>query len=598
MKIKIFALLLTVVVALLSFVACGDDSGKTNGDGGTGGNGGNGGNGGGETCQHTFSEAWASDKSSHWHQATCEHGEIKDSLAYHSDVDEDGKCDVCEYEVGHSHYYATSWSYDEEYHWKAAICTHKDEKNNYALHYDDNQNGECDICKGHVHIVGPSGFCQTEGCGKPMTEIDKSNFESIVNAVLNQSSLVNGVEIQFVQNAPSNNADYYDSEHKVWQSYNRSIKQNISVLFGKNGYVHSFTNSEITSGLGSHQTVTNSTFESWYEAYGKGAFGVVSENGEAIKLASIETSMLDGSLYTLSTVASAYGTENFLYELYLASQGNNARDFAVVYATDENKINFRFNILSVNEITGTNVTVTPGDGETGDQVQTSESSTVYNVHYYEIEASFSYDERFVLTNLDVSLKVYTNEAGTLNDKSKNLKDVTLKYYPENGTFDFVKYDASYNPDGDDHYRVVDKSELNPVSYSYSVTQSAGDRTADNEHSKESLTPKSFNLYTDIERTTKLEGTVNVAFREFIYIYLDGSVDYVFDLVDYEILDANGNVIEGTDIMEGNSDKFKAALTYGPEEGRYFMLFPLKSGNYTLVITYQGKIAHQVNIVVK
>ena len=585
MKTKIIALLLVVVMSVLSFAACGGND--------------KGGNGGDKECQHTFSEAWSTDASKHWHQATCQHGELNEGLGYHADSDEDGKCDVCQYEVGHAHKYASKWSSDEDHHWKAAICSHKDEITDYALHSDVDEDGVCDLCAGHVHIAGPSGFCKVESCGKPMTEIDENNFKEIIDAVSNQGSLVNAVEIEYVQNIPSNNKDYYNSEQQVWQSYNRTTKQNISILFGKNGYVHGLTNGTTTTGKEvSHHVTTNSTIEYWYEKDGTNAFGVVSEDGEDIRIVSVSVDNLLGNLYTLSTVASGYGTENFLYSLYEASQLALPENFEAISYPDEKKVIFKFNVLDVQKIEGTDVTVTPGEGEEGDQVVSGEATLNYTVNYFEVEVSFTYNDLYVITSLDTTCKVYTNEAGTINDQSKNIKDINLKYYPETGTFDFVLYDESYTSADNDHYRVVDKSQLNPASYRYTVTQTVGERTAENEYNKASFTPDSFNIYTDIERTTEVGTTINVATYEFIHIYLDHSIDYVPDLLSFKILDSKGNELKGIDVMEGDSEIFRASLTYNADDGRFFMIFPKKAGNYTLIITYQGKISHEISIVVK
>jgi len=593
MKTRIIALLLVACMLFLTLASCGGDE-TTNTDNG-------GGNQNGEHV-HTFSESWTSNATQHWHKATCEHGEIKDSLGEHKDVNEDGLCDVCDYEVGHEHTFADEWSFDDNYHWKGASCSHKVEQDEIDLHSDDDSNGECDICGGHVHAVGSTGFCKYEGCSKPLEDIDASDFATIITAVTNQGSLVNKVDIVFNQRVSSDNKDYYDGENKSWQSYNISTKHDITVLFGKNGYVNNFTSSQVTTGLGSHESTSNSTFESWYEKDGSSVFGVVSENGGPVVLSAQDPDRLYGNLYTLSTVASGYGTENFLYSIYETAKSSNARDLVANCNEADRKVSFSFNLLVVNKLTGTNVDVSAGGGETGDQVQTGESVTTYNVNYFEVEVSFSYDDMYVITEMEATCKSYTNNAGQLSDRTPNLKDVNIKYYPETGKFDFVKYDETYNPDGDDHYRVVDKSQLTPVSYSYKITQTVGDRTEKNEYPKSSFIPASFDIFTDTELTAKIEGGITVANRNFIYIYIGNckpegsSLDFVHDLISYEILDSKGKVIKGTDIMEGNSEVIKASFTLS-EKGRYFMIFPMKAGSYTFNINYMGETVYAVPITI-
>lgn len=86
-------------------------------------------------CEHTFSEKWYSDATQHWHPATCEHAETERSgLAPHVDADENGLCDVCEYEVKHTHTYNSDWTITDTHHWYAATCSHTEEKHSYSTH--------------------------------------------------------------------------------------------------------------------------------------------------------------------------------------------------------------------------------------------------------------------------------------------------------------------------------------------------------------------------------------------------------------------------------------------------------------------------------
>ena len=599
MKMKIFALILVALIAMLSFASCDDE---------TTDNGGNNNGGGGNQHQHTFSENWSSNATKHWHQATCEHGEIKDGNADHVDADEDGKCDVCNYEVGHTHSFATTWSYDESNHWRAATCSHKDEKKAISLHTDNNEDGTCDICKGHVHVKGPAGICIIEGCGKALEEIDKSNLAGIINAVVNQGSLVNGTYIKLYEKITSNNEDKYDSANGIWKSYNTTNEETINVTFGKNGYVNRFVESTITKGkTEAHYSITESTYESWYEIDGKEVFGVASENGADVVRVTANSDHLLGNLFSLSDIASGYGTENFLYSLYEASQGENVKDFVIEIDEDSSRISFSFSILAIDKIEGTEVNENENynpDDENSGAYESGDRVTSYYVQYVEVELSFTYNELFVITSLDASCKVYKNNAGQLEAKSENVKDVNLKYDPVTGEVYFVKYDASYTSEDGDNYRIVDKSEVTPASYSYSVTQTVGDRTAENEYSKSYFTPKSFDIFSDVDKTQKIEGTIEGEYKKFIYIYFGNyqpagaSIDYVFDLIDFTILDSKGNPIEGTDAMDGDSTVIKTAYVFDENGERHIFVYPLKTGKYTIVITYNGKIAHQVAITVK
>lgn len=48
--------------------------------------------------RHTFSGEWSTGDGQHWHASNCGH-DVKDSLGNHADNDNDGKCDVCGYDL-------------------------------------------------------------------------------------------------------------------------------------------------------------------------------------------------------------------------------------------------------------------------------------------------------------------------------------------------------------------------------------------------------------------------------------------------------------------------------------------------------------------
>lgn len=58
-----------------------------------------GGNSGPEKHQHTFSPEWTYDENQHWHAATCEHKDLKSEVGEHVDIDKDFYCDICKYDM-------------------------------------------------------------------------------------------------------------------------------------------------------------------------------------------------------------------------------------------------------------------------------------------------------------------------------------------------------------------------------------------------------------------------------------------------------------------------------------------------------------------
>lgn len=98
--------------------------------------------------EHTYSTEWTTDADYHWHAATCEHTSEKSGLAVHSDNNDDGRCDTCDYELTHKHTFnETYWLWDSESHWRIATCEHTEEKGSLGAHIDENSDNKCDICE-------------------------------------------------------------------------------------------------------------------------------------------------------------------------------------------------------------------------------------------------------------------------------------------------------------------------------------------------------------------------------------------------------------------------------------------------------------------
>ncbi len=98
---------------------------------------------------HQYSDEWTSDETYHWHAATCGHDDETADQAAHTWVEsetEDGEtiyvCSVCGYQ--HTHTYSSAWTSDETYHWHASTCGH-DSVSGYDEHIFDDD-GVCEVC--------------------------------------------------------------------------------------------------------------------------------------------------------------------------------------------------------------------------------------------------------------------------------------------------------------------------------------------------------------------------------------------------------------------------------------------------------------------
>ena len=302
MKRKFLALL-CVVAMLLSLASCEliDEmlGGKQTDD---------------ETCEHTYSEKWSTNSTQHWHAATCEHAELKSDVADHTDADENGKCDVCDLEIGHEHTYADEWTSNDTHHWKVATCSHTDEKGELAAHVDTNSNGECDVCTAHVHVLNLYGDCTV--CDKHVTDVDITDINVILPIVLSNTAKVNGGTIT----AGSVITDL-ELEGDEFTSYLSGNSQEIVYILGNGSAYYKV---DTISYYGDSEY--SDTQESWYELLADGSvFGVYqyTYDGETSDFEVDGTASADslvGYYYPVSTLTNAYGAENLLAALYALSQ--------------------------------------------------------------------------------------------------------------------------------------------------------------------------------------------------------------------------------------------------------------------------------------
>ena len=494
-------------------------------------------------CDHTFSDEWYGDETNHWHPATCEHGEIKDSLAAHVDADENGACDVCEFDMTHEHTFAEEWSSDGSYHWHAATCSHPEEKGDYELHTDEDANGVCDLCEGHVHTMNIIGRCS--GCGEVLKEIENMDIAMAVFAASENYGKIIGGNIDYEFIGRSNSGGAYES----------MMLKDIQYILGE-GYTYTKVETDTTVG-GINNT---GVLEGWYEIDGDGVFGVVKEDGSDFMLTSASADSLYGYYYAISTLANAHGAENILYELFEVSQGANSDGFEYVLGTNSASFTFNHNVSKVN-ISNTNV------------------GQVVNVSYFVVEVNFNFTDDYTLTDLEIIVDVYTNDAGTSDTDGFLEADVDFDYDVETG-------------------KVTLREGAIADTYTIKTTQTLGKRTATNPHPKSSFVPDSYDLFADEGRTALLGSNITAIVDSTHFIYLGNyrpegaSIDYAFDYISFEVYNGKGELVEDAETY--NSPIFRAFFTYN-EFGRHFFFIPKTADTYTFVIYFLGNKTHEVTI---
>ncbi len=95
---------------------------------------------------HTYADEWSSDENEHWHAPTCGHDVDGSEKGAHADADKDGKCDVCAYVPEHFHSFEEAWTADQTGHWHKATCEHADQKDGFAAHTGFEKDGVCEVC--------------------------------------------------------------------------------------------------------------------------------------------------------------------------------------------------------------------------------------------------------------------------------------------------------------------------------------------------------------------------------------------------------------------------------------------------------------------
>ena len=521
-----------------------------------------GGNGGGNNdgCEHTFSAEWDYDAKTHWHPAECEHGELKDGLADHVDADENGACDVCEYETGHIHTYESEWSMDDTHHWKNPTCSHSDEKGEYGLHADDVEDGVCDVCASHVHAANAAGYCKYTDCGKKVADIDETSLEALIYAFAEQAGLINSGYMNYDFTGRSNvNEEGFSTHATKWIEY----------TFGKGGYTYTKT-ANVTSAVA--RTVYY--MEGWYAPDGpEQTFGVVSEDGgNTFALDISDTNKLYGFYLALSGLADGHGAESVLVALYEASLSDRAQNLDVIANADENKLSFSFStsILNVSNITDSNT----------EEIVTK----VYNLNHYDVAVSLAYSDDYALTELSIQLDCYTNDAGALANGAANESDIDIDYDPDTDTYTF-------------------RDSALADTYLVTITQTVGERTEENPHPKSQFIPQSFEFYFNMNDETgelynKFDGaTITAKVRDIINLYVGDctpagtSLHYIADQVRFKIYKDGVEVANADDY---SNETVVAMLTFAGEQ-RSFFIIPKVDGAYRFEAYIGDTLIKTVNI---
>ena len=358
MKRKFLVLLSIVLIFALTCTACGNKNGN-------------------DDCEHTYSDKWSTNSTEHWHKATCEHAELKSDVAAHTDADENGVCDVCDYEIGHEHTYADTWTQSVTHHWKTATCSHTGAKGYFALHADANFDNVCDVCSANIEFVIPTDVASA-------IELVVSRAAAVNSGVLDYSYI--GRNHDDVDVEATKNVTYVFGMDSLYMVINSWDKQpNIDTKEDNTDFAEA---TDIMKGW--YQLISEDSVFSVTQTTFEGVTGDYELNSGA------DPAIMSGFNCAVSTLADAYGPENLLAALYALSQSEAASDYVVAYDEQTLTYSFSFNYLYINSDNGA------GEGD--------------HVDYYEVAVSFTYSNNGALTALNVVTDCYTN---SLEDEVDN-----------------------------------------------------------------------------------------------------------------------------------------------------------------------------------
>lgn len=158
--------------------------------------------------QHTYSDAWAHDDTTHWHAATCEHTNLRSDEAAHSftvtetpaTYESEGekvfRCSVCFYSKTEKleklvHGYSSEWSHDAYNHWHActdegyenikrdlADHTYKVEVVDPTFEEDGLSTSTCLVCGYSYSVVLPK---KEHAYGTEWTHDDKGHWHNCID---------------------------------------------------------------------------------------------------------------------------------------------------------------------------------------------------------------------------------------------------------------------------------------------------------------------------------------------------------------------------------------------------------------------------------
>ncbi|MBQ7387630.1 MAG: hypothetical protein IJW03_05650 [Clostridia bacterium] len=530
--------------------------------------------------EHDYSTEWSADSVGHWHDALCDCENAEVVKEDHTDSNNDGACDVCEF-TDHTHTYSSKWVTNATHHWNAADCGHTAEGNKGA-HEDNNNDGACDTCAmvmgdaSHVHTfsdnysyddthhwknvtcehtgakvteihVMNAGICTV--CSYGIENIDTDNVAALLAAAMAQRKNVASGTMLYTRGGQLT-----------------PLTEQVSYVLGKNA-THISSHEKLTSSTGVFDTYT----ETWLEQNGDKVFavqtlrelknGAVSgSDGTELNVVAMTPERLYGPYLPHSSLTleetSAYYIEAVLSTLYSFSQSEMAREVDISNDKSARKVTFDFGYLVINAVSGSETEggTQSGAGENEDVTVT----TQYTCYYYVISGYFVYSESLAITEAKFTINAYSDQ--TLDKEYEGDQAINP---------DFI-----YDRDAD---TVTFTADAAADTYDVYITQTEGERIYKSKYPQSELIPTQFEL----EYNGKTVGdSITLAAGGALHIFSFGSM--IPSTADSKFINVDKISCDLINNSTGESVFMGVMMINGS-----FSVCVYKEGTYTLEYTYNG-----------
>ena len=497
--------------------------------------------------KHTYSEDWTADCTYHWNAASCGHIVAGANKAEHDDADKDGKCDECNYIIEdiHTHVYATEWTYENGYHYHAALCEHASVIADKTA-CTTNDAGFCTVCNGQVFVVNENDLgaiiaaaaAQRDHVTSGTFKFHRGGGLPVLDNITYFTLGNNGSYIRYVDMVPGVNergisGTYYTTYHRWYEL----LEDNNIFAVQSEGTLFAYTNADD---------------EIEYIAYA---------NPSEIVAYDSTAEQMEGPYYQLSDLElnNHYVLEEVLLALYNMYTSELSDNKNIIFDTENNKVHFTCGYLVVNEIEGSETAggTQENVGDNPDRV----TEISYQCKYYTIDVSFTYTDAFEIVEATMSVGAYTDQQ-LQGDNGVIPPDFT--YDHETGEITWTGRQES-----DD--------------YSIMVSQVVGERTYTTAYPKEAIVPQSFELFYNGQ---PINGTLDIV-TGVIADFTPGKLVPI--TAEYKFLDANQIRFSLINNTTGQPCEYNVWYFDGT-----ISVFLTEDGSYTLNYSY-GEMQNSIQI---